>query len=665
MADIDPPTENDSSLPAPESHAAPPAEAPVRKPSQRTLIAVIAGAAVLLLVIAGGAFAAILLLGSGGSPTASAVAFPSSTTTWVEVAIDPSLQQKAAAGRVLQNLSEVNDFIGDNGPDIDPDDPDIKRSLWEWIVEDSDSDIDTNLDYDDDIAPWLGSRVAFGLVGSADSMEEAALVAIEARNVDRGVEAVKELVDDLDIDNVEVGSHEGYVIISHEDLDLKKAYSRGTLSSTEAFTEGTKDLGSWGLASYWSSPYANAKAGLAWADDSSDSPELARDYWEDQVRSEVDSWEEDVEEYQTECLGLGTTDDEFSFCYYDEEPTRDTFFEDYGYYPEEADDQIDELLDAAKDRHRAQAESARAVVDALSPTGSVASIVRVADDSIEIVSRTHDLKLTEFADPKNSTALAQLPENTMFGASASQLGSIIDTAFSPEYAAVGMSASFMAQGVSPLAALSGMASGGYPGARTLEGEAFPDNIENAREEASDWFDENFELKFPDDLADLFGTNTVLAVDSDLNCDVSELTAGEDECSDPQAGLLVYSDDTDATEDAIGKVTDGISSETDASFTVESDDGRVAVGRGDYVDDLLAADGKLGDKEQFRRALPDLRSSSAALYLDVQALRDMLEDEADVDDDSLDMLDGILAVGSTTSKTGSGDTRSVTRIVTGE
>src|SRR5690606_28344898 len=123
------------------------------------LIVIIAAAVALLLIIGAGACAvATFFLGKNESATASAAAFPATTVSWTEVAIDPSNGQKLSAFEFVNELSGLKDAIEDSDLDVDFDDPrsntDLKKSLWEFIVEGDEVDVDISLDYDDDIKPW-------------------------------------------------------------------------------------------------------------------------------------------------------------------------------------------------------------------------------------------------------------------------------------------------------------------------------------------------------------------------------------------------------------------------------------------------------------------------------------------------------------------------------
>jgi len=227
----------------------------LRKPRRPVIIAAVAGAVVLLLVIGGGSWAfTTLVLGKGQTVAASAVAFPASTVGWAEIAIDPSNDQKLQALQFSQKLTGLTDALDEAGVDLDLSkgtDTDLKKTIWDAIVS-SDSSVADTLDYDSDIKPWLGSRIAVGLL-PASGTEPQVIVAIEASDTSSGEAAVTTLLD-KNVNDLTIGSHAGYVVVASKGIDLDAVYAKGTLDSNSDFSSAAAKAGEWGLVSGWTGP---------------------------------------------------------------------------------------------------------------------------------------------------------------------------------------------------------------------------------------------------------------------------------------------------------------------------------------------------------------------------------------------------------------------------
>jgi len=628
---------------------------------RRKTIGIVAGATAAILVIVGGAVAANLLLtGGGSSATASASAFPASTYSWAEVAIDPSIEQKIGAAGVLQNLRELKDFVDDEGPDIDYDEPDLKRSLWEFIFDNPDFDRESSLDYADDIEPWLGSRVAAGLVGAAPDPTSSPMLAIEARDVERGVDAVVDTIEDLGIDGLQVSAMNGYVLVSDADLDLEAVYRDGTLNAAPGFSAASSRLGGWGLGAFWTNPHAASAAALGWftSEDNPDSV-LSLTYWENRYESDVQYWKDEIEQYRKDCPPSASYLTDYCIEYY---PDSAADFEEYnGYAPDDWKAAAKKSWQDAKEDNARVVDSAERVLDDVPADASVSGVVRIVDESVELVVQSTGLRLPQFESPEHTTAIADLPAGTMAAASVSQFGSIIDTALSPEYWARGWALN------------NGMAfgSGWYAlgSLVTYDGVSYPEFVEDGRDDFLDRIEDIWGLRIPDELSAAAGTQILVALDSDTGCPLPDLAWGEGGCSDPRAGFLVFSRDTGDTVDALDDIVDNIEGEYGAGIALDEGEGTVVIGRGDYAAGLVEADGGLGQDPRFQRVLPDLGSAFAAAYIDAPAAVDEVRDQAgyytDTPGDAYDYFDGLSAVGLTASKAGDGDITIRLRILTGK
>jgi|GEM_PF-6674096 len=245
---------------------------PPRRPSGKR-VALIAGLTVVALAMAGtGAIAAYQkFLGPDGGVADSAQALPATTFAMVELSIEPSTQQKLALGKMWGNLDglttlmeeseEDAKLVGDTGTELRP-------YVWNALIEEI--GVDTSLKYDKDVAPWLGGRIAIGVVGSAKTVEESLVIAIECKDEKRGLAAVNQLIADIDdaaIQGLHVEARNGFVVITSASLDLDAAYEYGVLADQEDFSSVIDELGSRGLASYWMNNYGAAHAISRWMGD--------------------------------------------------------------------------------------------------------------------------------------------------------------------------------------------------------------------------------------------------------------------------------------------------------------------------------------------------------------------------------------------------------------
>ncbi|NTV39960.1 MAG: DUF3352 domain-containing protein, partial [Demequinaceae bacterium] len=234
--------------------------------------AIIAGIAVVTLALAGtGAVAAYQkFMGPDGGIADSASAMPASTFAMIEVSIEPSTQQKLALSKTWSNLDGITALLDESGASSElTQDPgtEMRPPLWNAFIDAS--GIDTGLDYDKDIAPWLGGRMGIGMTRAADAPESGVVVAIECKDSQKGIDAITRLIEDSGEsvgDTVQLSEKNGYIVITSASLDLDVAYADGVLADQKAFTGVVGELGSRGLASVWIGSYAASEALAAWSD---------------------------------------------------------------------------------------------------------------------------------------------------------------------------------------------------------------------------------------------------------------------------------------------------------------------------------------------------------------------------------------------------------------
>ena len=137
--------------------AAPGPQQPAPKGRRRGVLIGIGGVVVVALIIAGGIVAWSKLSGGGPQP---AEAVPSDAMAYVRLDLDPSAAQKLDAMSLLHKWPEFEEATG-----ISDDDVDLRKLFVDEVLSDDGCDVD----FDDDIEPWIGDRLGFAVVEGADS----------------------------------------------------------------------------------------------------------------------------------------------------------------------------------------------------------------------------------------------------------------------------------------------------------------------------------------------------------------------------------------------------------------------------------------------------------------------------------------------------------------
>ncbi len=225
---------------APMSDPVDPAAPAGHSPLTLILIAVAALAAI---VIGGGAFAVVKIMGGGGDQPSTAM--PDTTAVYAQVDIDPSVGQKVAAlkffdGMDTKELEEMRDGQG-------------REALFDWIAEDGDNAL-SDMDYEEDVEPWLGDRAGVGVVSGATTEDLVPILAIQVKDEAAAESFLNEVVEAEDeTDDVEFFFRGDYAVFAGpaEIEGVKQALDAGTLADSDAFTSDVSSLGEQGIVSMW------------------------------------------------------------------------------------------------------------------------------------------------------------------------------------------------------------------------------------------------------------------------------------------------------------------------------------------------------------------------------------------------------------------------------
>lgn len=203
-----------------------------------------------LLVVGGGTLAAVQLAGGGDQPSE---ALPAGTLGYVSVDLDPSADQKIEAMRIIKKFPAADRELGMDARD------DLRKRLFEEIQADGECE---DLDYDADIAPWLGDRAALAGVRVGDEPVPVGVLAIkDADAAEKGIEKLRACGDG------EGGDSEGGFVIADDWLvfsdtreqaqavvDLTE--EQGPLADDEDFQQWTGEVGDPGIVTMYASPDA-------------------------------------------------------------------------------------------------------------------------------------------------------------------------------------------------------------------------------------------------------------------------------------------------------------------------------------------------------------------------------------------------------------------------
>lgn len=213
-------------------------EPPRRGP--RTLI--IGLAVVLVLALGGGAWAALSFwTGDGGEP---ADALPDEAIAYFRLDLNPSGEQQTAIYNLIKKFPEANKKFEEGDG--------LRKSLFEAIKEDSDELKD--VDYAEDVEPWLGERLGVAMLPSGGD-EPGVAVGLAITDEDSAQAGLEKLFakdkDDVAWAFTESGD---YAIFSDTQANADKYATQGSespLSQNETYTDDMNAVGENGVMSFW------------------------------------------------------------------------------------------------------------------------------------------------------------------------------------------------------------------------------------------------------------------------------------------------------------------------------------------------------------------------------------------------------------------------------
>jgi Protein of unknown function (DUF3352) len=196
-------------------------------------------AAVLVVAVGGGAWAFTALRSSGQQPER---VLPGNAIAYVRVDLDPSAGQKLAFLDFARKFPAAKERLGSGD--------DLRKSLFEAMKADNDELKDIN--YDSDIAPWLGDRAAVAAVPGTDGQQPSAVGAIQVTDEEKAKAGVEKLRPEGD--KTGYAFADGYLIIADTQSEADKYAASGAerpLADNAQFKDDLDALGESGVFSFW------------------------------------------------------------------------------------------------------------------------------------------------------------------------------------------------------------------------------------------------------------------------------------------------------------------------------------------------------------------------------------------------------------------------------
>jgi hypothetical protein len=239
-----------------------------------------------------GGWGAYSMLSGGGAQPAEVI--PADAVAYLSLDLDPSASQKIEAFKMLKKFPGLEKELGLNTTD------DLRRLFFDEVKQEEGCD---NLDYDRDIAPWIGERMAVAAVPDAEPGFDVPVFVLQVSDQEAAREGIGAFYDC-------VGSEEGfgfafsgdYVLVTDTEKRAKAvaaSAAEGSLADDQAFQDWTGEVGDPGIITMYAGPgapgyFADMQDDLAegWT---GNEPELMAESEHSQENEKLDSLYEEFE----------------------------------------------------------------------------------------------------------------------------------------------------------------------------------------------------------------------------------------------------------------------------------------------------------------------------------------------------------------------------------
>lgn len=225
-----------------------PADQPEPARGRRTVVLGVAAVAVAG-AVAAGAWAAVSLMSGGTQP---AEAIPANALGYAGLDLDPSATQKIEAIKILRKLPAIEKNLEISSQD------DLRRWVFEQAQKDGECQ---NLDYDRDVEPWIGDRIAFAAVpAEKPGTSPTPLVALQVTDTDAAPDGIAKLLKcDGEPAQYGVAMSGDYALISDSQKRadaLAAQAERSPLAEDASFQKWTSRVGDPGILTMYAAPGA-------------------------------------------------------------------------------------------------------------------------------------------------------------------------------------------------------------------------------------------------------------------------------------------------------------------------------------------------------------------------------------------------------------------------
>jgi hypothetical protein len=199
-----------------------------------------------LVAVGVGAWAAYSFLTTGPQP---AEALPANTLGYASIDLDPSGGQKIEALKTLNKFPAFKDYVGINADD------DLRKEIFSRIQDQANCD---DIDYADDIEPWLGDRAAFAAVDLGGEDPDPVVV-IQVKDADKAGTGLDKIKDCGDSDELGWAVEGDWAVVAESDDVADKvvaATKKGSLADDEDFKKWTDEAGDPGVVTLYAGPEA-------------------------------------------------------------------------------------------------------------------------------------------------------------------------------------------------------------------------------------------------------------------------------------------------------------------------------------------------------------------------------------------------------------------------
>ncbi len=252
-------------------------------------------------VVGLGGWGAFALLSGGGAQPADVI--PADAVGYVSLDLDPSASQKIEAFKIMKKFPGLEKELGLDTTD------DMRRLFFDEIKKDAGC---KNLDYDSDIKPWIGERMAVAAVPDAKPGFDVPVFALQVSDQDAARTGIGAFYDCVGSDSDEgfgFAFSGDYVLVTDSEKRAKAvavAAAQGSLADDQAFQDWTGEVGEPGILTVYGAPGAPAYFG-AMQDDLNEGSGYDDDGAELMAESEHSAMSEEMRSLYADFEGMAVT----------------------------------------------------------------------------------------------------------------------------------------------------------------------------------------------------------------------------------------------------------------------------------------------------------------------------------------------------------------------